>query len=157
MLNLFGKSRTCESPSLPLLRCARGVLCLLLFLSCLLCGPGCSDKGGGKGEIKGKVTLDGQPVAGTVVFIVGDKEVSTQTLPPLGAYAAFEVPKGTAKVKVIKAPGAAPAMGGAKAGEAPGAGGTPMVPPPDKYASADNGLTLAVTGGNQTFDIILSK
>jgi len=144
-----------------LVRWVRLFLCLVLVGSCFVGASGCGGSGG-KGEIKGKVTLDGQPVRGIVVFVVGDKEVSAGTLPPDGVYAAFNVPKGAAKIKVLKDPAAMPMGGpapppGGKAPETAGSTSAAMVPPPDKYTSLDNGLTLNVTGGRQTHDIALTK
>lgn len=140
--------------SVPLL-----LACLMLFF-----GPGCG--GGGKGPsnvVTGKITLNGQPVMGTVVFIGPDnKEVLGGVSAGTGEYRVDNPATGLNKILVR-------GLGGAGA---PGPAGKPMVapggkdpanmvggqgvPPPAKYGSVKTSdLTFNVTGGQETHDITL--
>jgi len=123
---------------------------------------GCGSQGP-KNTVSGKVTLKGDPVAGSVVFIGSDnKEVMTH-INPDGTYSVPDPAMGENKVLV---------KGGAVGGPAPPVlEGTPKdfkgtmppttttkmgVAPPPKYGSPDNGLSFKVTGGAQKYDIELT-
>jgi hypothetical protein len=137
------------------------------LLAALVSALGCS--GGKPSLVKGKVTLDGKPVKGDVVF-VGEKEHAM----PINADGTYSIPnlkKGTYKVAVRprKAPPgvseevAAIPTGGTGKDAAPTAGGAATVavdavPPPAKYAAPNSsGLSFEVKGGEETYDIPLTK
>jgi len=136
-------------------------LCLLLGAVVLV--TGCSKKGGDTNSVSGKVTLAGQAVSGTVIFVYADnKEIGT----PIGAEGAYSMPNpSTGQVKVLvkgmAGPAAAPTTKGAPL---PGVGELPKIPgqldagvqPPAKYASAaTSDLSYEVKPGKQTYNIEL--
>lgn len=142
-------------------------LVAVLALPLLAWLGGCTD--GPRDLVHGKVTLDGQSVAGEIVFVgAGDKKFKAPILD--GKYSLAGAPAGTYKVAIEAGPGA---PGGVKDGPAPpgkdlktgdkmtgmpeakGGGG---VAPPAKYNSVEtSGLTLEVKGGKQEKDWALSK
>ena len=107
--------------------------------------------------LSGKVSLGGQPVSGTVVFVGADKKEYSALIMPSGMYSIPELPAGEYKIAVrgaggtmMKGPKGAnnmPDMAGSAGGGAP----------PAKYASPDNGLTYKYAGGKQTHDIELNS
>jgi hypothetical protein len=130
-------------------------LALASLLAIVFGVSGCGDgkKGAGDGDsVSGKVTLNGQAVAGQVVFIAADGKDYIAPIGEDGSYLAAGVPKGQAKILVKGASGVAP-KGGA---DMPGSGGK-GVAPPAKYGVPGNGLTFDVTGGAQKRDIELTK
>lgn len=133
---------------------------LFLLLAALAGVTGCGKSGsGGKDTVSGKVTLNGQPVAGQVVFIGSD---SKEYMSPIGAdgnYQVIGVPKGEATilVKGIGTPAAPKAgPGKEKPPEMPGMAGGGGAAPPVKYSTAAGGLKVSVTGGEQKHDIPLN-
>jgi len=143
------------SSSLRFLDRAARSLGLVLALASLVWAAGCGGSKG-KNEVTGKVTLDGQPVVGNVVFVGSDGKEVMALIRPDGTYTIPEPPMGEVKIKVIGLVGLAPPGQGSAAAPAAGAGAS-GVAPPEKYASADNGLTFNVTGGKQTKDLPLTK
>ena len=136
-------------------------IALLLFGVTLLVGVGCGKKDEGpKNFVAGKVTLNGEPVAGMVVFTgPGNKEVSS----PInidGSYRVADPAVGQNTIVVKSAPGMSMAPAGSPPKDAPpltGASGSAKmgVAPPAKYASPGNGLKYDVKGGKETHDIKL--
>jgi len=140
---------------------------LILLIAALVCLAGCSGKGKIKNKVTGKVTLDGEPVAGTVSLIGEDgKEAPVSgLLEEGGTYTILNPPLGKYEV-IVKAP-----LGGGNPGQPPpnaaGTGGGVSANkvegpkgkmPPKKYERPKNGLPqLEVTGGEQTHDIALTK
>jgi len=89
-------------------------------------GTGCPGGDGAKNSVSGKVTLNGKPVAGTVVFIGADNsEVGTSPIGPEGNYTIVNPTPGPVKI-LVKGKGAA--------GSGPGVG--PVIAPPK--GGADN-------------------
>jgi hypothetical protein len=122
---------------------------------------GCSGKEGGSSGssdvITGKVTMNGQIVAGQVVFIGSDKKEIMSMIGPMdGSYQIPNPPKGEGQflIKGMSGPSMAPPpSGGGKMPEMPSTGG---VAPPAKYEKPTSELKFNVTGGKQTFDITLN-
>jgi hypothetical protein len=135
----------------------RGVRCPLwgrLLLSLALCAVvfalGCG-RGGSKDVVTGSVTLNGQGVDGTIVFVGSDgKEVNGPLLN--GKYQINNPPKGEVDVLVKGAPGARTAAVQPKSAPPMPDGGKAApagIAPPFKYAQRGNGLKFKVTGGRQ--------
>ena len=131
-----------------------GVLSLLVTVAL-----GCGGSKGSKDSVSGKVTTGGQPVSGEIVFTFADGKTLSSPIGEGGKYSIPGAPKGEAKVSVKGMGGiAGPAKGmpdGPKGVDMPAAGGG-GVPPPGKYAKADNGLTYTVKGGDETKDFDLT-
>jgi len=117
-----------------------------------------------KNTVAGKITLKGDPVTGTVVFVGPDGKEASGPINMDGTYIVANPSAGNNKIMVkgMEGPigGAAPPSGGAPP---PGVPKIDMpsaakmgVPPPAKYATADNGLTFNVTTGAQKHDIELT-
>lgn len=120
----------------------------------LLVAIGCSSGTGAKNSLTGKVTVNGQAVAGNLYFIGADGKESNPVLLALdGTYTWLEPAKGTYKVLVKGMPG----MAGAKDSKPlPGMPATGGMAPPPKYATTAGGLTVTITEGNQTKDFELT-
>jgi len=134
------------------------------MLAAIVLVGGCGDKAGTNSSVSGKVMLDNQPVAGSVVFVYGTEEKATAPIGANGVYSIPNPPKGQVKVLVRGMPGAAAPPAGAgtpkKGPEMATIPGTvtPGAAHPAKYASpATSDLTYEVKGGNETFDIPLKK
>lgn len=134
----------------------------LVFLPILLSSVGC----GGKNKfVTGKVLLDGQPVAGEVIFIGPSKRKLTTPIAPDGTYTISDPDSGENQVLVVGLPGAGPPPGKridprTKAeiekmqSALPDTSGG--VEPPKKYAKPGNGLTFNVLpSGKQEYNINL--
>ena len=146
-----------------------GILCsrsrltgvLLLTLSLLM---GCSSSGGKLGTVKGNVTIDGVKAnSGSVVFTATNGTTISGTIEPDGTYRAIGVPVGATQVSVTSPPARDagnidPKMTVIK--DMP-AGNQPVskpVPIPAKYGNVGtSGLTFTVKGGENTYDIPLTK
>jgi len=129
---------------------------MLLVLAALVGGTGCGGKGPAT-QVKGKITLNGAGVDGTVSFIGPDgKSIDGPVL--MGVYFIDNPPIGTCKV-VVKAP---PKMGsatGAKGGKDTGGAVAPEmgVAAPPKYSKPEtSGLEYTVKKGNQVKDFELT-
>src|SRR5438045_652123 len=107
---------------------------------------GCTSGGEAHDSVTGKVTLDGQPVAGEVVFVSGDKQVGSP-IGQDGSYSVKNPPKGEVQILVKQLPG--PPKNIMPAKDAPEFKTPSGATPPAKYAQFNNGLTLTVTGGKQ--------
>lgn len=143
----------------------RGWLYAFSFAVAFAC-MGCGGKDGSQGSndsIYGKVTYNGQVVAGQVIFIGSDKKEIMSMIGGMdGSYEIKNPPKGEGVflVKATMAPPLAPLKGGAQAPkggaqapEAPSMGG---VAPPAKYGQpSTSDLKFTVTGGKQNYDITL--
>ncbi len=131
---------------------------------------GCS--GGTKtNAVKGKVTLDGQPVAGVVTFVGPSKKKSSSPIKvDDGTYQINDAELGDNQIYIEKGLGAggpgAVFSGGGNVGmrEMPKDMGKDMpkpamgVEPPEKYTNpSTSGLHFNVTGGTQEHDITLTK
>ena len=138
-------------------RLNRSVFACMTFVAALVfAGCGGGSKGGGD-NVSGKVTFDGKPVAGQVVFVGSDRKEYPSPIGPEGNYQIIGAPKGEFTILVKGTLGAAPtAKGGAKTPDMPGMTGVAGIAPPVKYATAAGGLKLTVTGGNQKYDITLT-
>jgi len=133
--------------------------CLLLFVVALGTVGGCGTKGP-KSSVSGKVTLNGQNVAGQVTFVGADNKELSSPIREDGSYLIENPPTGSVKVLVkgMTSGGPAPMTpktpGMPSMPDMPGAKG---VAPPAKYGSvATTPLTFEVTGGKQTYDIPLA-
>jgi hypothetical protein len=139
------------------------ILAIVIFASPLLsCGcSGGEKKSSTSSVVKGKVLMNGEPIAGEVVIISTDKDKKeTKTSIALnGEYAFVNPPKGEylVLVKPFGIGGGVPG-GDKNAMQDPSGGkGSKGQPPPAKYAKPDNGIPkLNVTGGEQKFDIELT-
>jgi hypothetical protein len=133
---------------------------LLLASLVAFVGLGCG--GGSSNVVTGKVTYKNQPVAGSLVFVGPDGKETPEPINPDGTYI-FKAPAtGEYKIAVksfltsVGPGGQGPAVGVPKmSGQGTDLPSTGGVAPPKKYASADNGLKVNVTGGSQTHDIEL--
>lgn len=135
----------CRLPLIPLL-----LLPVLAVAGCRASRP--SD------VVTGKVTWKGKPVAGTVAFAAGGKEV-VAPINPDGTYTIKGSPAGKVRVTVKGFPGPiASVRRHKKLPPMPGVFSNPTtgVPPPARYATPAGALTFEVTGGSQTFDIALN-
>jgi len=143
-----------------------GRIPLVLLLAALVVAVGCGGKGTAKNSVSGKVTLSGDPVTGTIVFVGSDGKTVEAPISPDGTYTVDNPPIGSIKIAVkgLSGPGgmAPPTPSGAKDTDklmgadkgkaASKMGGTP----PAKYAVAESsGLTFTVTSGKQKHDIPL--
>jgi hypothetical protein len=111
--------------------------------------------GGSADLVTGKVTYNGQPVAGEVVFVGRDKKQAACPIADDGTYKIKAPPKGEVVVLVKGTPKAPSGLvtpkGGLKDAPPPPKG----VEPPGKYSAEPGGLKFQVTGGEQTYDIEL--
>ena len=146
-----------NSPSLSTPRLAAA----LLLAAALACLAGCGENVP-KNLVTGKVTLEGKPVSGQVVFLAADGKEYTALITGAGGYSIANAPAGEARVMVRAVGGAAPQAapprdgGDVKMPPTTTPGGEQGAAPPAKYASPDTGLKVNVTGGKQTFDITLN-
>jgi len=108
-------------------------------------------------SVSGKVTLNGEPVLGTVVFVGADNKEAMSGIKADGSYSVPNPPTGQVKILVKGMGGAAPPVatppkeGG---GTMPKAGG---VAPPAKYGAVNTtDLKFEVTSGKQKHDITLT-
>jgi len=141
----------------PLLGWARSCSFLAFLLAVLVWGAGCGSKGP-KNVVTGKVTLNGQPVAGTVTFTGGGGKEVNAPINPDGTYMIPDPPEGENQIVVKGFLGATGPLPGAE--KVPGGGlstpGGALKPaemganPPAKYGKPGNGLSFNVTGGKQT-------
>jgi len=146
-------NKVIPSSLLPLCRGA------FLFLGLLVLG-GCGS-GGAANSLSGKVTLNGNPVGGTLTFSGGGKEVGPVPINPDGTYKVENLPVGEVNIIVKGFPGVGVGMPTApppaiKGMEMPTGAAKMGVAPPARYAAPGNGLTVTVKGGKQTHDIVLN-
>jgi hypothetical protein len=138
----------------------------LVALACLLVA-GCGARG--TGHVSGKVEYDGRPLDGGTVFFAHENGAGFQSLiKPDGSYEVNKIPVGRVRI-AVQTPKPYAGKGG---GEASVEGLPPEAQEqvkretegrqktftkiPDVYGDAEkSGLTLDVTGGDQTFDIKL--
>jgi hypothetical protein len=132
----------------------RALPCLVFLLPGILWAVGCSSDNNPNDFVTGKVTLDGKPVSGFVIFINASGQETRGIIKLDGTYLLPDLPKGQYQV-AVKAIEAAPTPPDAKMKDMP-AQTTTGVSPPARYAAPDNGLTCTVTGGKQTYDIKLT-
>jgi len=133
---------------------------MLVFGLLLVAGCGPSGPKSSVNKVSGKVTLNGQPVAGAVEFVGADgKKAECPITPGTGEYLLNDPPMGdvTILVKGMAMPTLAGSPDAAKGidksvPEAKAAG----VAPPAKYGVPNNDLKFKVTGGDQKYDITLS-
>ena len=128
----------------------------------LVSGCGSSGKEA-KNQVTGKVTLDGKPVNGAIVFVEGGKEYQSPISSTDGTYQINDAPNGNMKVYIK---GSAAALGGKLIEPKAGAGAPEMpknlgggtgVEAPTKYGSvATSGLSFEVKGGKQQQDFPLT-
>jgi|SRR5579872_4036378 len=129
-----------------------------VFLSAALALCGCSGGGqsGPKDIVKGKVTMDGKPVAGDVIFqstADKNKDPLKTTTALDGTYSISNLPKGEYQV-MVKGMLAGLAKGEKTPGDTAAKSG---VEPPAKYAKPDNGLPkVDFKGGEMTHNIELT-
>lgn len=133
---------------------------VLTFIAAVLGIAGCGKSGGGaKDSVTGKVSLNGQPVSGQVIFIGSDNKEYGSPIGTEGNYQIIGAPKGEATI-LVKALGATMTPGpkgpGGKAPEMPGMPATSgATAPPARYGTAAGGLKITITGGEQKHDIEL--
>jgi hypothetical protein len=134
--------------------------CLLATVLLILgLASGCSE-GGPANSVSGKVTLNGDPVTGTIVFVGSGKE-ATSSIGLTGEYFISDPPLGDVSV-LIKPNTSIPAPVGGAPGNADSAAmpGMPSVKaaatPPAKYADASSGLKYTVAAGKQKKDFELA-
>jgi len=145
------------SPSVPRRFLLRG-LPLPLFVALLVGLSGCDKKADeAANSVSGKVTLNGEAVAGTVVFVGADNKEVPAPIKPDGSYTVPNPPTGKVKVLVKGMLGSAPVATPPKdSGSMPKMGGGSGVAPPAKYgAVASTPLSFEVTSGKQKYDIPL--
>ena len=125
-------------------------LCALPVLAVALAGCGGS---AGTNTVSGTVTQGGRPVTGSVVFVDGANKEYASPIAPDGKYHVRNLPAGPMKVLVRGTPKVPPGpkTHAAIVPQAPTGGITPNA----KYATAAGGLTVTVTGGDQSYDIDL--
>jgi hypothetical protein len=133
---------------------------ITLVLSSTLALAGCGGNKGSEGpkeSLKGKVTLNGQPVSGMVIFVGSDKKEISTAIAANGEYMIPNPPKGEGYflVKGMGGSGDAPKgdLKGAKL-DVPQASGAA---PPAKYSKPNNGLTANFSGGHQEHNLELSQ
>jgi len=121
-------------------------------------------KGGAKNQVRGKVTLNGENVAGTVSFIGTDGQEKSTPITPDGMYTISDPTIGQVKIVVKGGLGGiapvAPAMpkGGAPMPTTSPGGTSQGVAPPEKYTRAETTpLTYEVKAGTHTYDITLTR
>ena len=135
-----------------------------IFLA--VCGllSGCSSAGP-ENVVTGKVTLDNEPVVGTVVFQGADGKKIDTRIDVRGIYF-ISPPPGKYQVAVVGLQPLTPdEIEATKKAQDKGPDGVPAtkgtisgVAPPEKYADpAKSGLIVEVTKGKQSFDIPLTK
>jgi hypothetical protein len=128
-----------------------------LFAALLIGASGCNT--GPKesaNQVSGKVTLNGNPVTGSVYFVGADgKESPAGLIKGDGTYNVPDPPQGKVKVLVKgMAGGAGPAAPVKDAPSMPGQ----SVPPPAKYgAAATTDLETEIKPGKQTYNIELKR
>jgi len=129
----------------------------LLAVAAVVLASGCSRTA----SVSGTVTLNGVPLHGGVVKFYGPEgEPKVASISNDGEYRIDGLPAETVKITVsdlrtnVAMPMTRPAvMKDAHGLPAPPTGQTML---PAKYSHPDNGLTLTVTKGKQTFDIELT-
>jgi hypothetical protein len=133
---------------------------LALVLIALAWAAGCG-RSGPKNSVSGKVLLEGRPVAGTVAFIGPDGKEALAPINPDGTYTVANPPAGQVRIVVrgiLGVGGAAnlpPEVEKLMPAGAPAPAAKAGVPPPERYATPDSGLTFNVTKGKQKHDITL--
>jgi hypothetical protein len=142
-------------------RAAAGALLTALLLV-IGCGRGDGVNRGGK--LTGKVTLDGKPVGGGEVTVIGadGKHSMSGKIRNSGEYEIMEPPLGPCKLAVVTSSIKDVPPPSAKKGPVnftdPATGEWPIyVPIPAKYEKPEtSGLTVEIKGGDQTHDIPLT-
>ena len=140
-------------------------LTLGALLPLLLLATGC----GGRGDVAGKVSLDGKPLpAGTIIFQDSKKHAVSAEIKD-GEYAATGVPTGDVKVAVdtTSLKGRAEMLvGGVKLSDQEAAARAQQAkemlakyrPIPTKYADPEkSGLTTKVNTGSNQYDVTLTS
>lgn len=136
-------------------QCVRRVIGLVAVACAALALAGCGGKPADGGDsVSGKVTLNGQPVAGRVAFVGADKKETITVTGPDGRYSIANLPKGELQVFVRSAALPKPVTPRGVQ-PPPGLPAAVGVAPPARYAQAKHAQKLTVTGGAQTFDIDL--
>jgi hypothetical protein len=137
--------------------------CGLSLAVALLVGvTGCPSKDGSANQVSGKVTLGGEAVAGTVIFVGPDGKEKPTPIMANGNYKLDDPPLGKCKV-LVKGMGGA--IGGpiaakdASAGtkDAPKLGGGGAAPPAKYGDVKTTDLEFEVKAGKQTIDIPLKS
>jgi hypothetical protein len=133
----------------------------LFFLLALLGIVGCA----GKGDVSGKVTVNGKPVvAGSVTFVASDQLAYQSEIMADGSYRVSKVPVGPAKIGVASPKPGQPlsarekAILGDRVQEPTKATVDPKTwfPIPAEYEDFHkSGITLTVKSGNNEFNIEL--
>jgi len=125
---------------------------LTLLIAAIL-AAGCGEKQAAN-VVSGKVTLDGEPVSGTVVFIGADSKEASAPTNLEGAYKIENPPLGQCKVLVR---GMAGLTGTAPPKDAPSMGKQGAAPPPKYGAVTTTDLSYEVKAGKHTYNIELKK
>jgi hypothetical protein len=144
----------------------RKLIGLSMAMATVVALVGCGDGGPDTGEVTGKVTYDGNPLAGAVVtFHPSTGALAAATTDTNGVYTLNAV-VGDHKVSVTKSAGSD--LGGDAQTSGPGEMekmylqakdqmGEAKSEIPEKYADpAKSGLTTTVSSGTNTFDITLT-
>jgi hypothetical protein len=149
------------------LPCIAFLAAAIFIIGCGGCGGGTT---GNANYIKGKVTLEGKPVSGTVIFVGSDKKEISSPTSVDGLYQIPNPPKGEGYFLVKGGLGAAlPVEKGDKSGKGAKAkdektdltgkvtGPTSGEAPPKKYEQKDNGLPkVNYTSGEVLQDLTLT-
>jgi len=130
---------------------------LCLFVALLVGLSGCDKKGDeAANSVSGKVTLNGEPVAGIITFVGADNKEVSGPIKPDGTYTVANPPAGQVKILVKGMGGTLPTATPPKeaGGNMPKMGG---VSPPAKYSAVNTtDLKFEVTSGKQKHDITLT-
>ena len=131
----------------PRSRCLLGLLLVAVI--------GCSSGSGS--TLTGKVTLNDQAVAGSVILVGPDKKEHTVPISPDGVYSVGGLAPGEYAVR-LKGNGPKPPPPPKDVPlpkDAVDKSG-PTLQPPAKYTQGNTGLKVTVSGGAQTYDIPLT-
>ncbi len=130
----------------------------VLAAGAMLALAGCGER---RGDIEGKVTLDGKTVPGGVVTVYPSKDANpelagqplTTAIQQDGTFVVPNVPVGPAQITVTESLRMSPISGG----KAPGADARHMPLPPRYADKAKSGLSIDVKSGKQPLDLQLKS
>jgi hypothetical protein len=128
----------------------RFVLCSCLLALLIGCG------GESGTTISGKISHDGKDLnSGSITFQAQEGIVETVTIQGDGTYTVSGLPKGSAKISITVPPAPTPGPGGVSADEPGDYEANPVLIPIKFGDTTKSGLSVELTGGEQTHDIVL--